>query len=125
MDPIILNKEQLLSALKSLVEGRFSAKEWLAWWEANGETARVFVTPGQYLRLKPGTLVNGPVAAMHRSFAQACQILQSQGVDFTASKQLVALFDRDAHRRSGVTTFAARLNEVAERDFCAHSPAAV
>jgi hypothetical protein len=43
-------------------------------------------------------------------------------VEFKASPQLAELFDRDSQRRSGVTTFAALLNEIAERDFCGRAP---
>ena len=46
------NKE-LVSILQKLVNGEFTADEWLDWWEANSELLASELNRGQWLRLKP------------------------------------------------------------------------
>jgi len=120
-----MNEADFQSALKKLVEGGFSPDEWIAWWQAHGEATRPFVSPGDFICLKPGTLVNGTVAAMHRSFAQACKLLDGRSVKFTPCQRLIELFEGDVNRRFSLTDFAARINPTAERDFCGTIPLSV
>ena len=86
-----MDRADLLETLRSLVEGKLEATEWVQWWPKNGKAAEKLLGSGSAERLRPN-YKDSDAGAAHNSQQEAMAILKKAGIKAKRSTRYHAEF---------------------------------
>ena len=113
-----MNRTELLDTLKSLVEARLDADDWLKWWKKNGTAVEKLIGAPATGRLKPN-YPDSAAGAAHNSQTEALRILQEAGIPVKRSPRYHEEFvkfmdqyikDSDAREKEKANPLKPRIN---------------